>query len=74
MIRSFYLPRWKMFLDRLDCSLADDEPFYAETFEREMQVWEEEWTHKTDPFPDRPEGDPVAVARRLWTKYYKQIL
>jgi alpha-N-acetylglucosaminidase len=74
MIESFYLPRWKMFLDGLDRSLAEGEPFDVEAFEHEIRTWEEQWTHKSDPFPDQPEGDAVEVARRLWTKYHKEIL
>ena len=74
LTKSFYLPRWEMFLDDLDRSLADGEPFDAESFEQELRTWEEQWTHKSDPFPDQPEGDAVEVVRRLWTKYHKEIL
>ena len=69
LLADFYLPRWRMFFDRLDASLAAGTPFDAAAFERAAQVWEERWTHETRLYPTAPRGDSVAVARRLWAKY-----
>jgi alpha-N-acetylglucosaminidase len=74
MLAGFYLPRWEMFLKRLEQSLADKQKFDADTFERDMQIWEEKWTHGTEEYPTTPTGDPVAVARKLWDKYGKLVL
>jgi len=74
MLTGFYLPRWEMFLKRLDQSLADKQKFDADAFERDVRAWEEKWTHGTEEHPTAPTGDPVAIARKLWDKYGKLVL
>ena len=69
LIGGFYLPRWEMFVKRLDEALAADKPFDAKAFEQEIRDWEVSWTHGTEPYPAEPDGDPVAVARELLAKY-----
>lgn len=73
LIQGFYRERWKMFLDRLQASVRDSQPFDGEQFERDVRVWEEAWTHATDEFPAKPMGDPVEVAREVWSKYRDQV-
>jgi len=74
MLTGFYLPRWEMFLKRLDQSLADKQKFDADAFERDVRAWEEKWTRGTEEHPTAPTGDPVAIARKLWDKYGKLVL
>ncbi|MFA6240742.1 MAG: alpha-N-acetylglucosaminidase C-terminal domain-containing protein, partial [Candidatus Hydrogenedentales bacterium] len=69
LIRGFYMPRWKKYLDVLQQSLETGQALDAEAIEREFQQWEEAWTHQTEAYSERPEGDPVAVARHMWEKY-----
>jgi alpha-N-acetylglucosaminidase len=69
LIGDFYLPRWQLFIQRLDEALTADKPFDAAAFEQEIRTWEENWTHGSEPYPAEPHGDPVAVARELQTKY-----
>ena len=69
MLVGFYLPRWEMFLKRLDASLAEGKPLDAAANENALRDWEVEWTHRTDAYPTAPRGDAVAVSRRLWEKY-----
>lgn len=69
MMRGFYGQRWRLFLDRLDASLASGKPFDPQQFERQMQQWEDRWTHASESYPSRPQGDAVAIARRLFDKY-----
>ena len=69
LIRDFYLPRWEQFLDRLDRAITEDVSFDADGFDRDMQIWEEAWTHQDQTYPTTPQGDAVALARRFWAKY-----
>ena len=69
MLAGFYLPRWQMFLKRLDASLAEGKPLDAAANENALRDWEAQWTHRTDCYPSAPRGDSVAVSRRLWEKY-----
>jgi len=69
LLANFYLPRWRMFFERLDRSLATRQVFDASSFERDVREWEEQWTHRTDEYPSEQRGDSVAVARKLWSRY-----
>ena len=69
MLTSFYLPRWQMFLERLDTALAEGKPLDAAANENALRDWEVAWTHRSDRYPSVPTGDSVAVSRRLWEKY-----
>ncbi len=69
MLVGFYLPRWEMFLRRLDASLAEGKALDAAASENALRDWEVQWTHRTDAYPTVPRGDAVVVSRRLWEKY-----
>lgn len=69
LLAGFYLPRWKMFFDRLDASLAKGLPFDEQQFEQDVRTWEEQWTHRTNPYPAAPRGDSLAVAKKMWSRY-----
>lgn len=69
LITGFYLPRWERFLQQLDAALSRGAPFDAEGFEKEIRAWEGGWTRQAEPYPDKPSGDTIAVARRLWGRY-----
>lgn len=71
---SFHLPRWQQFVRSLDEALATSKEFNADAFEKQMQQFEDRWTHGTESYPTEPSGDTVAVARRLWGKYGKRAL
>ncbi|MGD0089048.1 MAG: alpha-N-acetylglucosaminidase, partial [Planctomycetota bacterium] len=45
LVRGFYLPRWEMFLKRLNVALAEGKPFAADAWEKEVRDWEVQWTH-----------------------------
>ncbi len=69
LVSGFYRPRWKMFFEQLDKSLAEGKPLDAAAFDRAIRRWEERWTHRTESYPIAPSGDAVTVSRRLWEKY-----
>jgi alpha-N-acetylglucosaminidase len=69
MFASYFLPRWEAFFARLDSALAAGEPFDRAPFAAASCEWERAWSRRTGAFPTRPEGDAVAVARRLARKY-----
>ena len=69
LVAGFYLPRWKLFLDRLDQSLVAGTPFDGKVFGEEVCRQEEAWTHGREAYPAEPAGDSVAIARRLLEKY-----
>ena len=40
-----------------------------EPFAADMCEWEKSWSHRTNSFPSRSQGDAIAIARRLRTEY-----
>ena len=73
MLSGFYLPRWQMFFDRVERAMAAGQALDAEAWERDSREWEEQWARRTDPYPMDPRGDAVAIARRLWAKYERDL-
>ena len=69
MLVGFYLPRWQMFLERLDASLAEGKALDAVANENALRDWEVAWTHRSGAYPSIPTGDSLGVSRRLWEKY-----
>jgi len=70
LIAGFYLPRWRMLIDRMDNSLKENKPFDGEAFQRDVRQWEEDWTHGNESFSSAPSGDPAALARKMYDKYF----
>ncbi|HBO44382.1 MAG TPA: hypothetical protein DD670_10705 [Planctomycetaceae bacterium] len=73
MLTGFYLPRWQQFFQCLDDDLVGKKPFEKTAFDKQIMAWEDQWTRQTDDYPTAVQGDSVAVARELWTKYEKQL-
>jgi len=69
LLTGFYLPRWEMFLKRLDAALAEGKAFDAVAWEQAVRDWEVQWGRQTEGYADRPSGDAVALAGELWKKY-----
>jgi alpha-N-acetylglucosaminidase len=69
LIRGFYVPRWEQFLRDLHEALAKGTAFGAEDFQTRVSAWEDKWTHGSETYPTRPEGDPLATAERMLAKY-----
>jgi alpha-N-acetylglucosaminidase len=69
MFTGYFLPRWKDFFTRLNASLASGRPFDRAAFAGASCAWEQRWSRDTTAFAAKPEGDPVATARRLVRKW-----
>lgn len=71
LVGDFYLYRWKKYFSALLSSLETGQPLNRKKFSREISQWEYEWTRKDNKYPDKPSGDAVAIAKRLYHKYVK---
>jgi alpha-N-acetylglucosaminidase len=84
LVRGFYRPRWKKFLDYLAVQPAgegrftDAEALYvsygrpgdeASPFYRDLSRWERDWCEGRETYPAQPEGDAVKIAQRLRQKW-----
>ena len=83
LIRTYYLPRWKMFYEHLAAHLARGsdyseeglpkvygrEAFRANDFYGELADWEINWVRSQKTFPATPTGDPVKTAVMMLERY-----
>ena len=74
LLNGFYLPRWRMFLERLEAGLKNAAPFDAEAFQKDVTAWEETWTHLASAYPVEPHGDPTETTRKLIVKYAPMLI
>lgn len=65
----FYLPRWQLYLDRLEESLEKQYPFDRRAYFRSLKQLEMDWIRQTDVYPSTPRGSTVDTARRLYKSY-----
>ena len=69
LVGEFYLGRWEQFHRELDACLEEARDYDDGAFQNELRQWEEEWTHRTNTFPNTPNGDAVSISARLLEKY-----
>ena len=83
LIRDYYIPRWKVFLDFLRDQPASSNRFTgrnlklaygrpadeADPFYAKLSQWEQDWSTRSDRFPTAPSGDSVQLANRLLDKW-----
>ncbi len=75
LLGTFYLPRWKEFVKRLDVSLAANKPFDFSEFNKWCIAFEQGWLDSTGGnFAVTPKGDAVATARRIFAKYRDELV
>ena len=73
LIKGFYRPRWERFFNALSECLDKGVKFDDKAFETDIRRWEEAWTKQNELYPDKPMGNPVAAASRLWEKYRSKM-
>ena len=65
LLVGFHKPRWEQFIAALKESLQAGKPLDSAAFNRQMQQWEDRWTHGTESYPAQPAGDPLEIALRV---------
>lgn len=83
LIRGYYSPRWKKFLNYLALQPAGEERFTghnlkteyerpsdeANAFYRELSRWEQNWCNQTESYPETPKGNTLKIAADLFAKW-----
>eukprot|EP01113_Clastostelium_recurvatum_P033265 TRINITY_DN437_c0_g1_i1.p1 TRINITY_DN437_c0_g1~~TRINITY_DN437_c0_g1_i1.p1 ORF type:complete len:814 (-),score=188.09 TRINITY_DN437_c0_g1_i1:60-2501(-) len=72
LVRGYYLPRWTLFVSRVNISVQTGKPFDDGQYNSDILAWEQAWGRRTDPFPTNPQGDTIAIAKTLLSKYATQ--
>jgi alpha-N-acetylglucosaminidase len=73
LFSGYYLPRWQAFLDLLEKSLKDGKKLARADYLKDACAWEQAWSRGREAYPDAPQGDPLAVAKKLMDNYGTEI-
>lgn len=75
LMRSYYMPRWEMFIQQMDQSLVQGKPMDMEVFKTSIKTFEQKWVDEPKSgFATVEAGDAVDMANRLFEKYRDTIL
>lgn len=69
LLQTFYHRRWELLIQQVGQALADDAPFDATAFERDVIAFEHTWTRDMTEMTTQPIGGSVNTARQLFTYY-----
>ncbi|MDF3078390.1 MAG: Alpha-N-acetylglucosaminidase [Sphingobacteriaceae bacterium] len=73
MISGFYKPRWQQFFRYADQQLSAGKEINQKEFEEKIVDWEWNWINSSDIYNDKPVGDEIEIANRLYKKYIPLI-
>ena len=73
LIKGFYKPRWQQFFTYLQQKMATGARMETNDFETAVKAWEWNWVNSLDTYAATPTGNPVEVAKRLYTKYISRV-
>jgi len=69
MLKGFYKARWDQFFDYIDSCRDNKKEPDLKMFEERMKDWEWKWVNGNEAYPDKPQGNPVSAAQRVYRKY-----
>lgn len=70
LVKSYYLPRWQLFINMLNASLYNGSTFNQdEYFDLVFEKVEKPFQNNNEEFPTEPVGKPVNIAKHLYIKY-----
>jgi alpha-N-acetylglucosaminidase len=69
LFKGIYKKRWELFIDAATLSLNTGRKFNPEAVDEKVKAWEWQWVNSNELYPDKTQGDPVAVSRAMYKKY-----
>lgn len=69
LLENFYKPRWEQFFAYTLKCLREGKAVNEKAFDTTIQDWEWQWVNGQESYPDKAQGDPVAVAKAMHQKY-----
>ncbi|MFB9863608.1 alpha-N-acetylglucosaminidase [Rufibacter immobilis] len=69
MLTGFYRPRWNQFIEEVNAAMAQGKNFSQKDFDAKIKDWEWQWVNSHESYPDKPKGNPLEEARKLYQKY-----
>ncbi|AMR32282.1 alpha-N-acetylglucosaminidase [Mucilaginibacter sp. PAMC 26640] len=70
LINGYYKPRWELYINQLNNSLANSTTFDNDAFIKQVKDWEWQWVNKHDnAYPAVANGDAITTAKDIYKKY-----
>ncbi|XP_052826472.1 alpha-N-acetylglucosaminidase isoform X2 [Octopus bimaculoides] len=70
LLKNYYYPRWKLFVDMLKADLTNTTSFSQAKYDQQvLETVEKPFTFDRSTFPTEPQGDSLKLVRNLYTKY-----
>lgn len=73
LMKSYYRPRWVMFIDQVEYAVKFNKPFDNKLFEQKSNDFEDKWTRSHSKFTSNTTGDAWSVSQRIYQKYATRI-
>jgi alpha-N-acetylglucosaminidase len=73
MLNGFYKQRWELFFDYVISEVRLSKEVDQKYFDGSIKNWEWQWVNGTEIYKDKPQGDPVIIAQKMYRKYKKNI-
>lgn len=73
MISGFYKPRWVQYFEYVNTQMAQQKSIDQKQIEKDITAWEWKWVNGHEPYADKPRGNSVAMALRLYQKYHDEM-
>jgi len=67
LLKNYYRPRWQLFINDLRSRLNGKKGNRLDYFPMEEKWAKKKWA--TDPYPTKPQGDPIKTAEQLFNKW-----
>ena len=74
MLNGFYKVRWQVFIDQVNKDMLRKKTFNQKKFDEQMKDWEWKWINSNETYTTLPQGNPVKMAKKMYEKYYQQIV
>ena len=70
IVSDYYYPRWEMFYHRLAESIVSNTTYDQDKYKKDfIEYIGKPFTFATDVYPNKPVGDSITVAKKLYSKW-----
>ncbi|GAB1603501.1 alpha-N-acetylglucosaminidase-like isoform X3 [Argonauta hians] len=70
LVKNYYYPRWKLFVDMLKADLSNTTSFNQDKYNQQvLETVEKPFTFDRSTFPTKPQGDTLKLLQHIYSKY-----
>ncbi|WP_181304549.1 alpha-N-acetylglucosaminidase [Rufibacter sp. XAAS-G3-1] len=73
LLNGFYKPRWQQYFAHVAGQMEKGQDMNQRAFDEKIKTWEWQWVNSNEPYPTKPAGNSVTIAKEMFQKYHKKI-